>query len=180
MANTVAITETYEDVERLICKTVWDFIRRYGGDFDELLSEANIGFLKAYDAFDSTKGQFSTLLVVTIWRRLCHTFEIKDRERHRGGVSLDSETKNGPLSTTIAAKQPRRFSLDEFTEGFADDAKYVLNMILNAPSDFEMIVNSKGGEARNWRSSLKSHLYDIGWTATRIAETFQDIAAALS
>ena len=42
------IEETYHDVEKLICHVCRLFQRRYGGDLDDLIGEANLKYIDAY------------------------------------------------------------------------------------------------------------------------------------
>ncbi len=64
------LTETYDNVKYLIFKIVWKFKGRYGGNFEELLAEANLLYILAYDTHDETLSALSTWLYTKIWKGL--------------------------------------------------------------------------------------------------------------
>lgn len=64
-ANTLRqyhLTNAFEDVDLLIKKTVHQFIRRYGGNYDELIGRANELFILAFDEFKEGQSRFSTFV----------------------------------------------------------------------------------------------------------------------
>ena len=65
-----AMEQTYADVEKLIKKVVWDFKKRYGGDFQELLGEAELSFVMAYKSWEKDRVKFTTYLCKSIKNNL--------------------------------------------------------------------------------------------------------------
>ena len=59
--------ETYHDVAKLLYQTVHAFRRRYGGAWDDLLSDAHLGFCRAYRGYRPEKARFSTWVRNTVW-----------------------------------------------------------------------------------------------------------------
>ena len=43
------------------------------------------------------------------------------------------------------------------------------------PADLIQMAKTKGGQPRNFRSTIRDHLYDLGWTWDRVRESFQEI-----
>lgn len=171
MAANLAMVETYEDVERLIYQLVHRFNQRYGGDFRELLSDANLAFMRAYKSYDPSKGQFTTLLVTSVQRLLFRTLKNRIKYQQRYGTTLDEHR-------TIS-RDVEEFDFDCFVSNMSADAKFVVRLITHSPPELAAVANGKGGEPRNWRSSIKGYLRDLGWSANQITESFTEIAGFL-
>ena len=182
MTSTLAISDTYDDVERLILSTCHRFQRRFGGDFDDLASEANFAFLRAYETFDESKGfEFSTYLVTVIWNRLTDLSYYEDRRKGIRGMSIDCENEEGNrYSGLIEDKSVAKFAREEFYEHLSADAQMVARLTLDSPKEIADIAMAKGNEDRNWRSTIRNYLYDLGWSAGRIAESFNEIRLSFS
>ena len=70
---------TYEDVERLVHHTAHAFQRRCGGDYEELLSEANVIYAATYRSYDPTRYncKFATALRNNIWYGLMDAYRTR-------------------------------------------------------------------------------------------------------
>jgi len=42
------------------------------------------------------------------------------------------------------------------------------------------MIQAKGDQPRNYRSSIRQYLAELGWTAARVAESFNEIRHALA
>lgn len=178
MQNTQA-TDAFEDHQKQIFGIVHNFIRKFGGDFDELVAEANLMFMKAFNEFDPEKSKFSTYLHTVIYNRLLDLLYADQRHRM---MSLDNETADG---TTYASQVPdahrSNFSFVDFAQGLSKDASTVLQLLDNSPEELAVLAIGKGGHPRNWRSSIREYLADVvGWNTTRIAKSFLEIQGALN
>ena len=65
-----AVIETYFDVQNLIFDTVWKFQKQYGGDFEEMVAESNLIYMKCFLSHSPNKAQFSTWLRFRLWKGL--------------------------------------------------------------------------------------------------------------
>src|ERR1700733_13680315 len=59
--------EQYESVRPLILHTIKAFKRRYGGEFNELLSEANEAYMDAVQDYNQELSKFSTWVRTKVW-----------------------------------------------------------------------------------------------------------------
>lgn len=173
------IDETYQDVEKLIYHAVHKFYKSHGGDIDEMIGVANQVFMDSYEAFDASKGTFTGFLYLNITRRLQDLYW---HEKRRKTMSLDSETEDG---TTFAGqvedyRTSKDFDLMEFAEGMSQDAMEVLKLVLESPAELASVAMGKGGNPRNWRSTVREFLYGMGWSGERISESFEEISGALA
>ena len=122
-------------------------------------------FMEVYKSFDpSKKVPFANYLSTCIYRRLS---DVKNLESRMSGVRY-------------CGHEDAHFHLMPFDfEGFSEDAKTVISLVLDSPAELMAMAEGKGGQPRNWRSTIRTHLQDIGWAASRIAASFEEIREAV-
>jgi RNA polymerase sigma factor (sigma-70 family) len=183
--------ETYEDVRKLICHTVWRIVKKCGGDFDEYMSEANEVFLTAYADFDGS-CPFSNWLVQMITYRLLDVVRDRCHEQSRcrpapndsvgripvWSLSADADSGVNPVENVPDARPTWR--IGELLEELGDDARTVVQLVVETPAELDAIVKAKGDQPRNYRSSIRNYLAELGWTAVRVAESFAEVRRALA
>lgn len=179
MSATLALTkyqrtsceETYHDVENLIYDLCWQFKRKFGGDINELIADANTHFMRAYQAqsFDPSKSKFSTWVSNIVWRGLLcdHT---RDRTRRVQVIASEKMDLNeAKLESKLLA------AMAELT----GDAATVLRLVVDMPEELAAASRARGGQPRNIRSALREYLAGIGWSYERVAESFDEIRSIL-
>lgn len=155
----MAITESYEDVRLLIYSTIHRFIRSYGGDFEDLLSDANEFYMLAYRTWDRNKGPFPSWVRFQVWTELL--------ERVRRNTSKNNRLPRLYADITTM-EHKRRFSLEDFTFDLSADAAEVVKWItLNPPKGPSKLC------------IVRKHLNQQGWSGERIDEVFEEITEAL-
>lgn len=166
-----AAEETYHEVENLIRKEVWRIAMRFGQEFDELMVEADVIFMSAWDSYDPTYGtQFTTWLVNQI--RWGLTEQVRTQFRNRKKFeAVDAEQVAGGY---------RNWSPSDLLDELNEDARLVASLVIDTPAEIAWIYERKGGQARNLRSTIRDYLADLGWTTVRIAESFREVARALA
>jgi len=172
--------DTYLEVENLIYHTVHDYLKSHSGDFEELVAEANLVFVKVYEVFDPSKGALSTLLVSSIWRRFIDIGRKKSNEKSVWSVSSNVDRGNGTLEDGLADHRVGEFNFIEFATGLTEDAKLVMKLALESPEELAKEAIGKGDAPRNWRSSIRWHLYNLGWSVDRVASSFEEVRMALN
>lgn len=178
-----ARTETYRDVERLIWKTVYEFQRRYGGEFDELLSTANLAFAISYNTHDPGKSSFVTWVRNYIWYTLMNDRRpaLQHPVAFLGDHDVDvKSTSPEPDPFETALIDPSETAIADLFDLVSEDAAEVLGLVLNAPASLQARVMQKGGTPMNWRSTVREHLLALGWGAKRVNESFREIKEALA
>lgn len=183
--------ETYEDVRKLICHVTWRIVRKYGGDFDEYLSEANEVFLAAYADFDGS-CPFSNWLSQCITHRLLDCVRDRCRESSRrrpapndsvGRIPVWNLSDNGDQHANPVDSVPdvrSTWRIGELLEGLGDDARTVVKLVVETPAKLDSIIRAKGDQPRNYRSSIRNYLTELGWTAMRVAESFAEVRRVLA
>lgn len=170
-----ALTETFLDIENLIYKVVWDFKDHYGGDFEQLLAEANLLFVLAYDTHNEAKAGFTTWLHFCIRKGLL-SFKRRIRQENK-------YTKFFPLEETNPTHekfyQPLCFF--ELFDEFGADSKQIIELILNPPTELVGLVFEEGKyNPHTFKAELRTYLSSLGWTGRRIKESFNEIREVIS
>jgi hypothetical protein len=163
-----AIATTYEDMEMLIFDTVHKFIHQNGGDFDDLIGQASLSFMYAWQTRDRSKAKFTTWLRWVVWHDLLTL--VRNRARHAGKVvftDLDPE----------AFAAPREFDKVEFLDSLGDDAWFVAKCVLDTPRELRWLMER---EPLMIRVALREYLRALKWEAQRIRQAFTEIRQMLA
>ena len=162
------IDETYEDVKRLISKVCNDFLRRNGGDFEELVSTANEVYMDAHRTWVPGSAPFTHYLCICIYRRL-----LGDRKKARRlpVVSL-TEPEGGQVQVEDHHKE---FKLAAFVEELSDEAKQIVLLVFSPPAELDAMIDRKGGKALHYSSTIKEYLRGSGWSREAIRDAWKEV-----
>lgn len=174
-----AMTETYEDVQKLIKHTVSHFIKRHGqqwGTFDELFSQANESFMIAWRDYKPERGaSFST------WCRWVVSTGLS--EHQRGAIYRDRKCRIDycDLSAVhVPDNTDRTWSVKALDE-MGTDARYVAHITLNPPAALEkQFTEARSKGPRNQRAVIRQYLQAINWNVDRINAAFNEIGKVLA
>jgi len=170
-----AMNETFNDVRSLIRNVVWNFIRSHGGDFNEYEAEANHIFIKAYDNYDPKKAKFTTYLVNRIRGGLLDYIKRTNKyAKHGHGIISIEQTE---FDCSDGKKQ---FYILDLLDEVTDDAKTILNLILDIPIEIEEDCLNRGTNGRAMKESIRRYMQKLGWTKNRIKETFKEITEVIN
>lgn len=166
------LNEEFRKVEPMLKWASHNFIKKYGGDYDDMFSEAQWFFLKAANTYDPNKGtKFSTW----VWNNVRSGFTDFLRKRsRRPQVALVAD----PVSP-----HSEPFPLWELLEGISDGAKEIVSLFYNPPSDVSFDVNerTKGKlEHEKWDVAITEFLKDTGWSAYEIVKSYDEIRKVLA
>jgi len=150
-----AITQTFLDVEKLIIHTARRFWQRYGGDLDELISEANEWFMVAYDSFDPERSSFSHWVSLIVYRGLQQTLKQTTKRASFLGERIEYEPE-----------ARHDFNIKMLMIDLSDDAKLVMGLFLKTN------IQTK--------SKLTKALTKLGWSKLRIQIAFDEITKLIS
>ena len=168
--NNLPVTTTYEDVERMLFRICWNFRERFGGDFDELLSQAGEYFMGAYQTYDSNRGAFTTWVYHSVYRRLWNHRRTENKRRQT--LTYNSKVMEEAGKTTNG----HPFDWELLLKDLTSDAKIVIQLIYDTPDDLEQMR----GEGRLGRRLIRSYLRELGWTTRRVTESFGEIKTVLT
>lgn len=165
------LEETYKDVEALIYDVCHKINRLYSnlfGGLDEIVAEANILYIRAYDTFQPNHGaSFTTWLRGYVWRGL---LEIVRRRMNKLRLHEKVEPRN-------AAYTHGHFNYVDLLEALSDDAMTVVSLIVNDQPPLELKRWYRTSQSP--QKALREYLTDNGWSTTRVSSTFSEITEAL-
>lgn len=164
-----AIEETYQDVEQLIYKLTYAHIRKYGRDFDEALSDANMGFLAAYERFDHAKAQFITFCYYYVYWYLLNGHNKPHGSTEKKTQFNRSMKLDGAM--LMAVVKDTGFDVGMFARDLSGDAQALIRLALDLPRVKHPVKLRRG--------LLRDLQHRLGWTAARCIETFKEIREAL-
>ncbi len=174
------VEEGYETVKGLIFDQVYKFKRRYGGDMDDLVGEANLAFVRGHRACvagENTDPSYSTEIRRWVWYTLFDKMRVQ-RERKKNVVFISTNEVDGG-TTDYPEPTKGMFNRGEFLHWLTPDAAVVAGLALNPPPEVEKVAMAKGGSPRNFRSTVRAHLTGAGWTAVRINVAFEEVVGVL-
>lgn len=185
----------------LVRKMAWSFNKTTGIPFEELLSEATIGYLEAVQSHDPTRGKLST----HAWTVMkCRLIDFTNKElypRERTTNELEYRALYGGQTNTIAgegtdedasastkyaweaigtfgpqqdADQERTLIFKEAMDNLSDEAKTVCQVIFQSPHEFMT------GAPKLSRGKVKNKLRQLGWSWSMIWNSFREIKATLN
>ena len=163
----LTIDTAHRQVERLIQHTVHCFARRHGGDREELLSQANVCWVQAFQHWDANRSKLTTWTQNAIWYGLMKN-RSKESKRAIKLPRTDTDLNN------MTAR--RGFDLDSLLENCSPDAATVVELALTAPDQRR---GKRKRRATSIRNSIIHYLLDIGWAAARIAASVREIREVL-
>ena len=169
--TTVTITDDYQSVRPLLYQLCRRFHARHGGEWDELVSEANECFTVAWHSYQPAKGKLTTWVHWKVWHGLL--------EGHRSRAKQHSRRIDLDMARLPSRK---RFDLHELVQEVSDDAAAVIELTVGTPMELllECRCLQRKPKASSVRAALVDFLLDTGWSAARILETFREIREVLS
>jgi hypothetical protein len=170
--------EGYALVRDLIFHQVYKFRRRYGGEVDELMGEANLAFVRGHAQFQGGRRRNGQPISIpySIHIRYCIWFELFDAMRAR--LARKAKTRFVSLESCDPAARTD-FDMMGFVDGLSADARYATQLVLDPPTSIATTAEAKGGEPRNYRSTVRTHLKHEGWETKRINAAFAEIQETL-
>lgn len=181
-ASKFGLTETYNDVEKLIYFVCHRFRKKYGGEFDELLSEANEIYMDAYRSHDPERGPFHKHLQAKIWGGMISTLRKRlQRNRtvsvKRGKVFRVSDCSNVTIDESM--KQRETIPFDERKlYAMSRDARFIVDLARNPTREINFLITCmltpKITTAEAHRRAIIDLLRHSGWNEKRIIRAFNN------
>jgi len=172
--STMAVEETFADLEKMIYHFTYGFVRKYGLDVEEVKSAAFYGFMQAFHSYDPKVGEFSTWVGTKVTNRVLDLLRssIKNRKRYLTGV--DDAVLDRPLEDRPG------FDFETWLTTLSKDARKVARLAIREPIDVKLVRKQLGQETSEaYRTALRMVLAECGWTKNRTKRAFQEIKEAL-
>lgn len=182
-----AAGECYAECEHIIRATVAGFIERCGGNWDDLMAEANLAFVDGYRAFNRPEFRakrgydehnpthFTLNIRRWVLAQLRDYFRTKTQHRCAHKVIVKHEEK-----CELFCDPKPAFNMLNFTDSLSEDARVAAQLVLDTPADLCRAAVARGGSERNLRCLIRQHLAGLGWSSKRVNEVFEEIRLALT
>lgn len=176
-----ATNAVYADYEKMLLQAVYKAMKRWGGSFDDWLSDANDVFMYACGRYKKKKGnKFGTylyfLLNVFLVERLRK--ELKQRTR------LPCQPLQG-WEYNIAVSH----RIFELPAELSEDARIVVGLVFDMPADIKLALVQMDRLPEDFEQEIKAgrtigrcikdFLADLNWSTGRIDQTFDEIRRCL-
>lgn len=163
---TTDINTAYTQMRELIAKQAATFKRKYGGEFEELLSTANEAFTKQHHAFfagkTAIKDDYQAAIRMFIWDAMLERTRRSMRRMEKAAmIPIDG------LENLIETRPRANWILEDLSK----DAAYVVETVLDTPEVF--------GTRHITKEVVQRHLRTLGWQYKRIKAAFNEIKTVL-
>lgn len=169
MAESMTLAAAYEHTEPIIYNAVRKHLRRWGGDWDDALSEATYHFTIAYHVWIKKRGDLDMLRAI-VHRRVSLELIEAHRKRQR---ELQRIQRKAEMERPVIP-----FDVDEFVGQLSADAQTAVRLILETPRSLARVMD-RDVTPSAMRTCLREYLYGLGWSAQRVRECFQEIRSKL-
>jgi hypothetical protein len=171
-ATMTTLEADYSAFKDLIYYLANKFFRSYGGEFDEIESEANYAFVLACQSHDPNRGSLSTWAHSCIWGRLRSARYLKIRESQRL-VDYKDEI-HSPEQGAVS------YFMMDLRNIVSENAREVVDLVLDMPEDVAQMSIERGRGPSTVRRSLYKYLTkQVGWSERQVRGTFDEIREAL-
>lgn len=170
------LSESFNAFEHLLQRIVEQHHATYGGDFDDLFSEAQEIFLNAHQQHDEMKGKIGTWIYFFVSKRLL--------EKRRKDNRLKKHIKSIPLNHAVETEEDlelkvKRKDLEILLSEVGEDCKNIIYLILFPPKDFEEEF-SKHKKPKYCKNFIMEYLhFDMKWHMQRIKNAFNELKEVL-
>jgi len=182
------LTESFKEIQNMLHKIVLSHYQTYGGDLDDLFSEAQETFLLAHMRHDELKSSLNTWIYFIVSHRLQEYCRRETRRLHGcKNVSLENlMVKNYhehtafivPVPLQMEAKEKRK-DLEMLLSQVGDDCKNIIYLILFPPQDFEEEA-SRQKKPSQWKNFIREYLrFNMKWTINRTKKAFNELKRAM-
>jgi len=159
----------YSQIKSIVYKSSAQFLHLYGGNFKELVSQANVACIKAWNTYDPERGtKISTWVKFVVDRELIENLRKNLAKKRNPPISSDNNIEQviSPYKT---------FDLGEFLRDLSDDARTVIELLLTMPNDLAFLTRRP---KQTW-TVLVRELVRMKWTKQRISKIYKEISEAL-
>jgi DNA-directed RNA polymerase specialized sigma24 family protein len=182
MTNKAAIESTHADVAKMIHQLAWKFTGN-GVSYEDCLSAAGVGFMRAYKSWTPEKSSFVTWCYHCVYRAI-QTIRVNEAEHNSRFPTnfLASDFNNDNERVGGADQDPpdREPSfLASITTDLSEDARTVIRMVLESPQEIAGRSWKKDPNPLQARRTMWRRFKSLGWTLGQFVQSCDEIREAL-
>jgi len=173
--------DIYPEYQKCIQKLTWKWVKRSRFGFDELLSEANIGFIKAVDSFDDDKACFHTHLYITVNGRLRNYINQPESLE----INFTSYKETLAVHEKMSPDNPEQVTgFKLLIENLSTEAKEMVEVVSNTPAEMIELVramtSNRQGKVHLYKSNVRAYFKAKGWKTAMIVSCFDEIKSTFN
>ena len=159
---------TFKKYQNFLRKLAWSYNKTTGLPYEDLFSEATIGYMNAINSYDKKKK-----VPIINWIGVCVNSRLNNFLRyHRNDVPttfINEEMEESiPAPDDIEASE----TISHIMECLGEDAREICSMIFNDTKYGDM-------NGRKARGAIRRKLRKSGWTHAKIWNAFNELKAVL-
>ncbi len=154
---------SYLRVQKMIWGIVNRFVKKYGGDREEYLGEANVAFVRAWKAFDPEKARLTTWVHALLSLKRKEATEATRMPERDRGYDVSNHTS------------PQDFDLFSTLGELSSDAAELACLALSPPQHLRV----REGDFEEAKRAIAGHLMDRGWSGERVVRAMEEVRGAL-
>lgn len=165
-----ALTESYDDIKKLLYKIAHGFAHSRNVPFEELRSVVDTAFVKAYAGYTPDRG--SKLSSWAAFVALCdvRTY-LKRTHRYRNWLELNE---------AIVGTEDHNTFLLALRSEVSKDANHIIDLLVDSNSDMQTLLRWNDARRKtNVLRVIREHLADLGWEQERMEAALREISRAL-
>lgn len=180
--------EVFPQVENMLHSLAWATAKKHPGIFEEAKAEAYWAFMRACNEYDPTKtkgGKFSSWCYFRTWThlktwvtkrtvdRLCFVGAIQDNPntKHLEGWDSNNSWGKGDSVQVNVMAPPTVSSHHELIEDLSDDAKEIISLLTETPSELIGIPLSP----KRFMKKVKEYLVEHGKDRRRVDRAHEEL-----
>lgn len=165
--------ETYRSVVKLIHNVVHIFIAEKGGNWYELRSEADSGYVDALHSYNPNKdAQFGTWVAVKVKAALMQ-YNRREQRIARKFKPID------PFKLAEYAEKDE-FDVDDLIDNLSKDAQEVVSLLFEQPVTLRHMIGPCTQHPPTVRKCIRNYLRQTrDWTRPRMIKAFNEITIAI-
>ena len=173
------LAESFKDIQPMLNKIVLNHHTIFGGNLDDLFSEAQEIFILAHMRHDETKSALTTWVYFIVSQGLIN-YEIKKSRKMKGckNVSLETIKTTNPNKDSVNCnleEKKKRKDLEILLSEVGEDCKNIIYLIIFPPKDFEE-ESLKQKRPKQWKNFIREYLhFNMKWSINRIRKAFEEL-----
>jgi RNA polymerase sigma factor (sigma-70 family) len=154
--------DAYTHMERLIKRICWKFTKRYGGDFHEWLSEANMIFIDACQTHNG-KSHLITWLYYKLHWGLYNVLRDRSREQKINHTVSFEDMQSPDISPEDLFAAPTEEAFMSLVQHLEESSRELWQLILDPPEELQGMLDENNPEY-SWDTIRRYCEYRLRWT----------------
>lgn len=175
---TSLVDEAFRSVEKMLWKIVYHWHKKHGGDEEDLFSIAKVGFMRALNTWDESKGaKFST----HVWNYVFYTLKDEAAYLHKQAGFLKERVGPSSNEEKLLLEEDQSTNLDKIETKNGFDLRAFFGALSTEAQELAKVALQLGSENRPVSENILAEIFqEAGWAASEFIRAFSEIREVLS